>query len=49
MGRIERGLAQRVMALNLFLQDVYGQQRILADKRISRSADLFLPRISAAR
>ena len=24
---IERGLSQRVMALNLFLQDVYGQQR----------------------
>jgi uncharacterized circularly permuted ATP-grasp superfamily protein len=35
--RIERGLAQRVVALNLFLQDVYGQQRILRDGRITRS------------
>src|SRR5579863_4109565 len=26
---IERGLAQRVTALNLYLQDIYGQQRIL--------------------
>jgi uncharacterized circularly permuted ATP-grasp superfamily protein len=34
---IERGLAQRVMALNLFLQDVYGQQRILKDRIIPRS------------
>ncbi len=35
--RIERGLTQRVVALNLFLQDVYGQQRILRDGRIARS------------
>jgi uncharacterized circularly permuted ATP-grasp superfamily protein len=35
--KIERGLQQRVTALNLFLQDIYGQQRILADKRIPRS------------
>ena len=28
--RVERGLAQRVIALNLFLQDVYGPQRIPA-------------------
>jgi uncharacterized circularly permuted ATP-grasp superfamily protein len=35
--RIERGLAQRVVALNLFLQDVYGQQRILKDGQIARS------------
>ena len=34
---IERGLSQRVMALNLFLQDVYGQQRILKDRKIPRS------------
>ena len=34
---IERGLCQRVMALNLFLQDVYGPQRILKDRRIPRS------------
>jgi uncharacterized circularly permuted ATP-grasp superfamily protein len=35
--RIERGLAQRVMALNLFLADVYGDQKILTDRRIPRS------------
>ena len=29
--RIERGLAQRVVALNLFLQDVYGRQCIFRD------------------
>src|SRR5271157_1694488 len=34
---IDRGLSQRVMALNLFLQDVYGKQRIFADGQISRS------------
>src|ERR1700690_2341069 len=33
--RIDRGLAQRVVALNLFLQDVYGKQRILKDRQIS--------------
>src|SRR5579859_6054708 len=35
--RIERGLSQRVVALNLFLQDVYGAQRILKDRKIPRS------------
>src|SRR5260370_2499371 len=34
--RIERGLAQRVLALNLFLQDIYGHQRILKDRQISQ-------------
>src|SRR5271155_4157095 len=34
---IERGLAQRVMALNLFLQDVYGKQLILKDRKIPSS------------
>ena len=29
--RLERGLRQRIQALNLFLQDIYGEQRILAD------------------
>src|ERR1700723_4591325 len=33
---IERGLAQRVMALNLYLQDIYGPQRILKDRIIPR-------------
>jgi len=35
--RIERGLSQRVVALNLFLQDIYGQQRILKDRQIPRA------------
>jgi len=35
--KLERGLAQRVMALNCFLQDIYGAQKILADKVIPRS------------
>jgi uncharacterized circularly permuted ATP-grasp superfamily protein len=30
--RVERGLAQRVQALNLFLSDVYGKQAILAEE-----------------
>jgi uncharacterized circularly permuted ATP-grasp superfamily protein len=34
---IERGLSQRVTALNLFLHDIYGDQRILKDGRIPRS------------
>ena len=29
--KIERGLAQRIRALNMFLQDVYGEQKILRD------------------
>src|SRR5579863_4784399 len=32
---IERGLTQRITALNLFLRDVYHEQRILKDKVIS--------------
>jgi uncharacterized circularly permuted ATP-grasp superfamily protein len=35
--RIEKGLAQRVVALNLFLQDIYGQQKILKDRQLPRS------------
>ncbi|HUK02548.1 MAG TPA: circularly permuted type 2 ATP-grasp protein [Steroidobacteraceae bacterium] len=34
--RIERGLAQRVTALNLFIDDVYHEQRILADGIVPR-------------
>ena len=34
--KIDRGLSQRVVALNLFLQDVYGKQQILKDRRIPR-------------
>ena len=35
--RIDSGLAQRVVALNLFLQDVYGKQSILKDRTIPPS------------
>ena len=35
--KIDRGLSQRVVALNLFLQDVYGKQCIFNDRKISRS------------
>src|SRR5580698_3819802 len=35
--RIERGLSQRVVALNLFLQDVYGRQLIIKDRKIPAS------------
>ncbi len=33
---IERGLEQRVRALNLFLKDIYGDARILSDRAIPR-------------
>jgi uncharacterized circularly permuted ATP-grasp superfamily protein len=32
--RLERGLTQRVTALNLFLADVYGEQKIVSEGRI---------------
>lgn len=34
--RLERGLKQRIQALNEFLTDIYGEQRILKDKVIPR-------------
>src|ERR1700683_1365645 len=34
--RIERGLTQRITALNLFLRDVYSDAKILADRIIPR-------------
>ena len=34
---IDKGLSQRVVALNLFLQDVYGPQRIFRDRQIPRA------------
>ena len=34
--RVERGLIQRITALNLFLADVYGDQRILNDGAVPR-------------
>ena len=30
--KLERGIAQRIMALNLFIQDIYNDQKILKDK-----------------
>ncbi|MFZ2529674.1 MAG: circularly permuted type 2 ATP-grasp protein [Rhodococcus sp. (in: high G+C Gram-positive bacteria)] len=43
--RLERGVAQRVRALELFLHDVYGEQHILRDrvlpKRLVTSSDHF--------
>jgi len=35
--RIERGLKQRIVALNLFLRDIYGEARVLKDGIIPRS------------
>jgi uncharacterized circularly permuted ATP-grasp superfamily protein len=34
--RVERGLVQRIRALNAFLADVYGDQRILAEGHVPR-------------
>ncbi len=34
--RIERGLKQRILALNLFLSDMYSEQKILSDRVIPR-------------
>jgi len=35
-GKMEEGLRQRLRALSMFLDDVYGEQRILAEGRIPR-------------
>ncbi|HUD40932.1 MAG TPA: circularly permuted type 2 ATP-grasp protein [Dokdonella sp.] len=35
--RTEAGLRQRVQALNLFIDDIYGEQRILRDKVVPRA------------
>ena len=44
---LEKGLVQRITALNMFLQDIYNEQRILKDKIIPReiieSSKCFLP------
>ncbi|MEZ4394713.1 MAG: circularly permuted type 2 ATP-grasp protein [Polyangiales bacterium] len=46
--RIERGLAQRIRALNLFIADCYGEQRILQERVVPRelveSSRVFLRR-----
>ena len=41
--RIERGMSQRVIALNLFLRDVYGARHILRDGKIPHSLVLSCP------
>jgi uncharacterized circularly permuted ATP-grasp superfamily protein len=50
---IERGLTQRITALNLFLQDVYHQQKILQDgivpREIVESAAHFRPEFMGVR
>ena len=46
---IERGLVQRITALNLFCQDVYHEQRILQGKDHPAGADLRRARCSAGR
>jgi uncharacterized circularly permuted ATP-grasp superfamily protein len=35
--RIERGLTQRIRALNLFLEDIYGEARVLKDRILPRA------------
>lgn len=46
--RIERGLIQRIRALNLFIADCYDQQRILKEgvvpREVVESSKVFLPR-----
>lgn len=46
---IQKGLAQRILALNAFLQDIYGEQKILKDKVLDRelvlSAKGYLPKL----
>ncbi len=41
--RIEAGLIQRVQALNLFLADIYGDQKVLADGVVPRELVLGAP------
>jgi uncharacterized circularly permuted ATP-grasp superfamily protein/transglutaminase-like putative cysteine protease len=50
---LERGLVQRIRALSLFLDDVYGEQRILAEGKIPRDlvlgAKAYLPDLRGIR
>lgn len=50
---LERGLQQRIRALSMFLDDVYGPQRILADGRIPAElvlgAKAYLPKLRGVR
>ena len=45
---IERGLTQRITALNLFLRDLYHERRILRDGVVPGEVDLHLPALPAA-
>lgn len=45
--RIERGLSQRVRALNMFLEDVYNEQRVIKDGVIPRELVLGAPSYNA--
>ncbi len=51
--RIEAGLKQRIRALNLFLDDIYNQQKILTDRVVPRdlilSAKTFRPQLQGFR
>jgi uncharacterized circularly permuted ATP-grasp superfamily protein len=51
--KIDRGLVQRVQALNAFLADVYGAQRILKEKPLLRdlvqSSTGYLPQVAGIR
>ncbi len=50
---VERGIAQRIRALEAFLDDVYGAQRILVEKRIPAEVVLgakhYLPKLQGVR
>ncbi len=50
---LEKGLAQRVRALNAFLNDIYGEQKILADKIVPSELVLgstgYLPKMRGVR
>ena len=51
--RVERGLEQRIRALNAFLADVYGDQRILAEGKVPREMVLgakgYVPKVQGIR
>ena len=42
---LEKGLIQRVDALNLFLKDIYGEKKIIKDQVVPEELYLFLPAI----
>ena len=42
-GRVEAGLIQRLRALNLFLLDIYGEQRIIAERVVPEEIVLSTP------